>query len=84
MEISNKEAKLAARRSYRSMWPQDRRRRSRHKRTGKFGGTPSSTPGSTKDMNRCRASSWDKFCAKAARARKHLDYQSWLDSHRYR
>lgn len=78
--MSNKEAKLAARRTYRSQWPRDARRRYRHLRTNKRGGTPSSSTGSGKQG--CMASSWDRFCAKYSRARKDPNYQSWLDSHR--
>lgn len=80
---TNKSVKDAARRSYRSMWPNSRAKRHRHKRRSKMGGAPSSTAGQTKEKG-CKATPFDRFCAKYSRARHHPDYQSWLDSHRDR
>jgi len=64
-EMSRKEAKARARAAYRAHW----KKRS----------SSSSTPGSSKTSDTCRATSLDKFMAKASRARRHPDYQTWLE-----
>ena len=69
---TNKELKEAARRSYHSTW-----RKKGHGHGIGPGG--SSTPGSVKDG--CKASSIDKFMAKAGRSYKHPQYQTWRTAH---